>query len=216
MWGRLQLSKLANFESPKVFFSRYQLIEILGWDHGGKSYERIDLAFSRWVGVTLYWENAWWDKAERSWVDQKFGIFDNVELYDRERLQRRRAQQVPLPLSSFKWNEVMFRELPLWVPEAPGHERVSCASVPRVPSGCIASWTSTFTAGPGLSTTCTAFAYDKVGMSRSYGRDAGKIKEKLRPWIRELEEAGVILPARTRAVCAGRKGCMAGGVRAGR
>lgn len=106
----MQLAKLQGFRSEKVAFSRYQILQVLGWPISGQSYERVDLAVNRWVGVTYYWENSWWDKAAESWVDEKFGILDNAEMYDREKWSKRaKSGQVPLPLSWVKWNEVVYR-----------------------------------------------------------------------------------------------------------
>src|SRR5438309_9088671 len=122
--GLIQLTKRrSNFTDAKVQFSRYELIELLGWPQSGQSYRRIEEALHRWVGVVLMYENAWWDNTAKSWVDESFHILDNVTLYDRERRKSGRssrggaakksrkvgAEGDPLPLSSFKWNEVMLR-----------------------------------------------------------------------------------------------------------
>src|ERR1700761_7340686 len=126
--GLIQLTKRrSNFTDPRVTFSRYELIELLGWPQSGHSYRRIEEALHRWVGVVLMYENAWWDNNEKSWVDENFHVLDNVTLYDRERRKPgksakgsarggagRRSKKVgaegdPLPLSSFKWNEVIFQ-----------------------------------------------------------------------------------------------------------
>ena len=122
MVGLIQLTKRRNnFTDGKVAFSRYELIELLGWAQSGQSYQRIEEALHRWVGVVLMYENAWWDNAAKSWVDENFHILDNVTLYDRERRRplsskknggrkgTDRAEVAPLPLSSFRWNEVVFR-----------------------------------------------------------------------------------------------------------
>ena len=86
MVGLIQLTKRRNnFTDPKVTFSRYELIELLGWPQSGASYQRIEEALHRWVGVVLMYENAWWDNTAKSWVDETFHILDNVTLYDRER-----------------------------------------------------------------------------------------------------------------------------------
>ena len=69
----------------EVQFSRYELIELLGWPQSGQSYRRIEEALHRWVGVVLMYENAWWDNVAKSWVDENFHVLDNVTLYDRER-----------------------------------------------------------------------------------------------------------------------------------
>src|SRR5438309_6696458 len=127
--GLIQLTKRrSNFTDPRVQFSRYELIELLGWPQSGQSYRRIEESLHRWVGVLLAYENAWWDNAAKSWVDENFHVLDNVTLYDRERRRRaggkpgkpgaraaagRRPRKTgaegdPLPLSSFRWNEVIF------------------------------------------------------------------------------------------------------------
>ena len=83
--GLIQLTKRrSNFTDPRVQFSRYELIELLGWPQSGHSYRRIEEALlHRWVGVVLMYENAWWDNAAKSWVDEQFhGVLDNVTLYD--------------------------------------------------------------------------------------------------------------------------------------
>src|SRR5579884_3759312 len=38
----LQLTKLDGFRDPKVHFSRYEVLQILGWKDGGKNYVRIE------------------------------------------------------------------------------------------------------------------------------------------------------------------------------
>ena len=87
--GLIQLTKRrSNFSDPRVSFSRYELIELLGWPQSGQSYRRIEEALNRWVGVVLMYENAWWDNAAKSWVDENFHVLDNVTLYDRERRKR--------------------------------------------------------------------------------------------------------------------------------
>src|SRR4051812_1660126 len=122
--GLIQLTKRrSNFTDPKVQFSRYELIELLGWPQSGQSYRRIEEALHRWVGVLLMYENAWWDNTAKSWVDENFHVLDNVTLYDRERRRpapkpkagkgdkpgSARPEKTPLPLSSFRWNEVIFQ-----------------------------------------------------------------------------------------------------------
>src|SRR3954463_842438 len=122
--GLIQLTKRrSNFTDAKVQFSRYELIELLGWPQSGQSYRRIEEALHRWVGVVLMYENAWWDNSAKSWVDENFHVLDNVTLFDRERRRltgrsgrsgkvdrgQARTERAPLPLSSFRWNEVIFQ-----------------------------------------------------------------------------------------------------------
>src|SRR6478752_2995799 len=113
--GLIQLTKRrSNFTDARVHFSRYELIELLGWPQSGQSYRRIEEALHRWVGVVLMYEKAWWDNAAKSWVDEQFHVLDNVTLYDRERWRSSarssrsakgertapKTDRPPLPLSS--------------------------------------------------------------------------------------------------------------------
>ena len=94
MVGLIQLTKRRNnFTDQRVSFSRYELIDLLGWPQSGQSYQRIEEALHRWVGVVLMYENAWWDNAAKSWVDENFHVLDNVTLYDRERRRITRREQ---------------------------------------------------------------------------------------------------------------------------
>ena len=168
--GLIQLTKRrSNFTDAKVQFSRYELIELLGWPQSGQSYRRIEEALHRWVGVVLMYENAWWDNAAKSWVDENFHVLDNVTLYDRERRRpaaqdgqvgqvrsrrgSRRPSKAPLPLSSFRWNEVIFQSFQSGnLKQLDLEFYLGCGC--RRPSGCSGSWTSGSIAGRGSTSTC--------------------------------------------------------------
>ena len=126
--GLIQLTKRrSNFTDAKVQFSRYELIDLLGWPRSGQSYRRIEEALHRWVGVVLMYENAWWDNAAKSWVDENFHVLDNVTLYDRERRRPAsksgRVGEAPPALVEFSVERGDFSEL---------SERQSQAARPRV------------------------------------------------------------------------------------
>ena len=59
-----------RFQSPTVPFTRYELIKLLGWNDGGKSYQRIRESLARWKSVTLDYRNAWRDHKAQSWVSE--------------------------------------------------------------------------------------------------------------------------------------------------
>ncbi len=108
--GLVQLSKADDFANRQVQFSRYELVHLLGWREEGKSYARLEESLKRWLGVTLYYEKAWWDKCQQKWVDAHFHLLDNLFLYHRSRRGERSANgECDKPLSSFTWNEVVFR-----------------------------------------------------------------------------------------------------------
>jgi hypothetical protein len=205
--GLIQLTKRRNnFTDPKVSFSRYELIELLGWPQTGPSYRRVEEALHRWVGVVLMYENAWWDNAAKSWVDENFHILENVSLYDRERRKlpgkpgnkasgnkrgRRGSGGDPLPLSTFRWNEVIFRSFQ---------------------SGNLKQLDLEFYLGLRLPTTKRMFRFldkrfyrcdrldfdlktlacEHIGMSRSY--KPTELKRRLKPALDELESLGFLEP----------------------
>ena len=107
--GMIQLSKLRHFAERSVFFTRYEMIRLLGWRDETKSYDRLETSMNRWVGVTLYYENAWWNREQQCWVNEKFHVLDNVTMFDREKFRRQSPSQTQLPLSHFTWNDVLFR-----------------------------------------------------------------------------------------------------------
>ena len=207
--GLIQLTKRrSNFTDAKVQFSRYELIELLGWPQSGQSYKRIEEALHRWVGVLLMYENAWWDNVAKSWVDENFHVLDNVTLYDRERrrpsprakagagkgdkaVASSRAEKTPLPLSSFRWNEVIFQSFQ---------------------SGNLKQLDLEFYLGLRLPTTKRMFRFldkrfyrrtrldfdlrtlacEHIGMSRSYAPT--ELKRRLKPALDELEQLGFLEP----------------------
>ena len=193
-------------------FSRYELIEILGWPQSGASYRRIEEALHRWVGVVLMYENAWWDNTEKSWVDENFHVLDNVTLYDRERRKRaggkaakpgakpaagqvgpRRlgAEGDPLPLSSFRWNEVIFESFQsgnLKQLDLEFYLKLRLPTTKRM----FRFLDKRFYRRARLDFDLRTLACEHIGMSRSYAPT--ELKRRLRPALEELEQLGFLEP----------------------
>ena len=205
MVGLIQLTKRRNnYTDPKVAFSRYELIELLGWPQNGQSYQRIEEALHRWVGVVLMYENAWWDNSAKSWVDENFHILENVSLYDRER--RRRAGKAgakaaprpaavregdPLPLSSFRWNEVIFRSFQsgnLKQLDLEFYLKLRLPTTKRM----FRFLDKRFYRRDRLDFDLKTLACEHIGMSRSY--KPTELKRRLRPALEELVSLGFLEP----------------------
>ena len=205
--GLIQLTKRwNNFTEAKVNFSRYELIDLLGWPQTGQSYRRIEEALHRWVGIVLSYENAWWDNAEKSWVDENFHVLDNVSLYDRERRRpargeppaargggRRRGKRgnSPPPLSSFKWNEVIFRSFQsgnLKQLDLEFYLRLRLPTTKRV----FRFLDKRFYRCEQIEFDLRTFACEHIGLSRSY--KPTELKRRLRPAVAELEQHGFLEP----------------------
>lgn len=193
--GLVQISKLQAFSERRVSFTRYQLIQLLGWSDDGKSYERLEKSLNRWVGVTLYYKNAWWDKENQSWVDEKFHIIDNVTLYDREKaaLRRRSGQpgQGTLPFSTFLWNDVLFRSFKagnLKSLDFDFYKKLDSSIAKRL----YRFLDKRFFHRSRWEFNLKEMSWEHVGLSRNY--DTANLKRKMRPGIRELEVKGFLQP----------------------
>lgn len=170
----IQLTRWSNgFTNRTVKFSRYELAKLLRWTQGGKNYDRIEHALNRWVGVTLYFDRAWWDRKQRCWVNEKFHILERVSL-------RTKAEGS----SEFTWGEVPFAsfraenlkkiDLNLYFDlQLPTSRRLFRFLDKR------------FYQRPRMSFDLRNLACEHVGLSREYHN--GEIKRRLLPAVRELE-----------------------------
>ncbi len=180
-----------QFSSPTVHFTRYELIKLLGWNGGGKSYQRITESLARWKSVTLDYRNAWRDHRAKSWVSELFSIIDNVTYYEADQVDDEHEQR-QLPFSSFTWNRVFFESM-----QAKYYKRLDFGFYQRLRTP-TAKRLFRFldkrfgTGRPHWEFDLREFAFEHIGMSRSY--DVGKIKEKLLPAIHELEAEGYLQP----------------------
>src|SRR3954470_17464959 len=204
--GLIQLTKRrSNFTDVKVQFSRYELIALLGWPQSGQSYRRIEEALHRWVGVVLMYENAWWDNAAKSWVDEQFHVLDNVTLYDRERWRTSarngkagkgerggaRTDKPPLPLSSFRWNEVIFRSFQsgnLKQLDLEFYLKLRLPTTKRM----YRFLDKRFYRRSRLDFDLRTLACEHIGLSRSYAPT--ELKRRLKPALEELERLGFLEP----------------------
>jgi hypothetical protein len=190
--GLVQISKLRNFSDRHVFFTRYQLIQLLGWRDDSQSYERIEKSLNRWVGVTLYYKNAWWDKKNGCWVDEKFHIIDNVTLYDREKAKHRKPSGDPTANhSSFKWNDVLFKSFDagnLKSLDFDFYKNLDSAIAKRL----YRFLDKRFFHRHRWEFNLREVSWEHIGLSRNY--DIANLKRKLLPAIKELEVKGFLRP----------------------
>ncbi len=100
----VQLSKLQDFRSPEVKFSRYELLKLLRLPDDSKNYARIATSLRRWKGLSIFSDRAFYDHEHKSWVNRDFGIFNTLYIYSREANHGGTIHAS----SRFTWNEVMF------------------------------------------------------------------------------------------------------------
>ena len=189
----LHLTKSRNdFTAPTVLFTRYEVLKLLGWEDKGGNYHRLDESLRRWVGVTLRYDGNWWDNDVRCRIDASFHILDDVTLFDQEVRRTLRAQQQPLPLSSFTWGRKFF-------------ESCRAGNLKALDLGVYFSLRSAvskqmyrfldkrFYVRHDWTFDLREFALEHIGLARTYD-DAGKLKAKLQPALEELEAIGFLEP----------------------
>ncbi len=186
--GLIQLTRRANnFTERMVRFSRSDLIRLLAWPDTGPSYRRLSLAFHRWLGVSLHYDNAWWDKTQERWTTLGFHILESFKLCSEGGGPR---GQLELPLSRFTWNEDLFRsfqagylkqlDLDFYLGlSLPTSKRIYRFLDKRFYHRDV--WTFDL----------KDFALHHVGLSRNYEGNT-QLARKLEPAIRELEEKGFL------------------------
>lgn len=105
----LELTREARFQDQAVYFTRYDLIKRLGWPHNERHYQMLYDAFERLKAVNITAKNAFWEPRAKSFRNIGFSIIDNFDiLNEKPGRKSRKSEQAELPMSYFRWNEVMF------------------------------------------------------------------------------------------------------------
>ncbi len=106
----LELTREAHFQSQTIYFTRYDLIRRLNWTHNDKSYQMLSDAFKRLQSVKIQAENAFWEPRAKSFRNVGFSIIDNFDiLNEKPGRKSKKNEQTELPMSYFRWNDVMFQ-----------------------------------------------------------------------------------------------------------
>jgi hypothetical protein len=184
----IQLSKRTRFNERTIYFTRFELINLLGWSNTGQSYSRVELSLRRWVSVTLHYENAWWDKSEQRWTSGAFHVIDEFELNDG---RESTPQMTPLA-SRVVWSSRVFGSF------VEGHLKnirydIYVKLRSAISKRMYRFLDKRFHHAESCSFDLKNFAHEHVGLSRSY-RDCGKLKEKLDVGVKELEAIGFLEP----------------------
>ncbi len=105
----LELTREAHFQNRAVYFTRYDLVKRLGWPHNEKHYQMLYDAFERLKAVNIVAKNAFWEPRAKSFRNVGFSIIDNFDiLNEKPGRKSKTAGQAELPMSYFRWNEVLF------------------------------------------------------------------------------------------------------------
>jgi hypothetical protein len=198
--GLIQLTKEQKFADRKVPFSRYRLVEVLGWRDEGRSYRRLETSLRRWLGVTLYYDKAWRDNAAKAWVDESFHILDQLTIRRRDRGDSDASARYR---SSFTWNETIFRSFQAGFLKQLDWDLFRSFKLPTT-KRMYRFLDKRFFHRANWEFSLKEFAFEHIGLSRSY--DTGQVKRKLMPAVKELEAVNFIerLPPESRFTKVGR------------
>lgn len=189
--GLIQLTRRKNnFTDPKVHFTRYELLKILRWPDEGKYYRRLEESLNRWSGVTLYYDNTWWDNRAKKLVTAKLHVIETIVIDESPKTPGRRHS---LPFSFFVWNQTFIESC-----QADNLKHLDLDTYfgfrSAISKRLYRFLDKRFYRSDEWSFELREFAFDYVGVSRTYAANVGKIKEKLQPALDELEEAEFIEP----------------------
>jgi hypothetical protein len=186
----IQLTKLKNgFTSRKVRFTRCELIDLLGWSYNGKSYDRLSASLKRWTVASLEYDNAWWVKSEQRWTSKVFHILDECEIND----SRSSKGQREFLTSEIHWNETVFNSFVSGNIKDLDYRlylKLEFTTSKRM----FRFLDKRLYRKSEMTFDLKDFAFAHIGLSQSYAKNVAKIKEKLRPAIKELIEAGFLEP----------------------
>lgn len=177
----IQITKLQGFRNKKVFFSRYQLLQILGWEDNGYYYNRIVSALNTWLGVNVKWHNAWRDYTKKtSWGDKGIVLIQAFELKKRDNSDSE---------SYITWADHLFESFQA------GNLKGLDFGLYRALRDSIAKrmfrfLDKRFYNREMLTFDLATFAYEKIGMKRTYALN--NVKQKFKPAIEELVAVGFL------------------------
>jgi replication initiator protein A len=179
----IQLTKQRNdFTDPTVCFSRYELVDLLGWADNGQNYRRLSESLHRWVTVTLKYDGCWWDNKRKRRVSASFHILDEVILPDADD---------PGIESSFTWGKKFFKSC-----RDGNLKRLDVSTYFALKSAISKQLyrhlDKRFYIRRNWTFDLRELAFEHVGMSRKYA--PWKIKQELQPALDELEGIGLLEP----------------------
>lgn len=184
----MHLTKVrSRFTSPTVGFTRYEIINILGWDQSGRSYRRLEESLNRWASVTLHYNRAWWDRDKRRWRSQTFHVLESLELRGIDG----RAGANDDGLSTFTWNSVIFASF-----QSHHLKRLDLRTYFRlqIPAARQAYrfLDKRFYRSRRFEMELRTFACEHIGFARNY--DNAQLRRRLQPALTELENIGFLVP----------------------
>ncbi|MCB1099219.1 MAG: replication initiator protein A [Verrucomicrobiae bacterium] len=178
--GLINLSRGQGFQSPSMNFNRHQVISVLGWSNDDYYYQRIKESVNRWLGVTLYYENAWRDKGSADWKTGGFHLIESVTWgKDGQPSEIIWGKEV---FKSFTAGNLKALDLDLY-------RQLSTPTARRI----YRFLDKRFFQRAKWKFDLNKFAFHKIGLSQTAYKDVAQLKRQMRPAIKQLEDAQVIM-----------------------
>lgn len=185
----MKFTKDHDFQHREIPFSRYQMVNLMGWDRTGKSYNRVREALDRLAGVYIR-TDAFWDNRLKQNVSQGFHILESYLIAEGRRGRKKAADQMDLSFSTFTWNETIFNSFQGGYIKLLDTERYFRLTLPTSKRA-YRFLDKRLYQRDSIEVDLYEYAYNCLGLSRDY-RYPSKIKEKLNPSFQELITDGFL------------------------
>jgi hypothetical protein len=78
----LCLFKACNFDNHTIYFTRYELLTVLGWPKTKHYYDRLKAGLNRLKTVNIVFDRCWWNSVHKTYTSTAFNLIDNYEIFD--------------------------------------------------------------------------------------------------------------------------------------
>ncbi|MEY4667763.1 MAG: hypothetical protein RL518_462 [Pseudomonadota bacterium] len=178
--GLLKLTADDGLRSPKVHFTRYELLRILRWTTEGRSYARLQNALDRLSGVRIKATNAFYDNESKLHSTRNFGILDAYEINDGRDTRP----------SFFTWSEVLFKSFQVgFIKKLDLEFYLDLQSA--VSKRLYRYLDKHFWYRSRMQVNLFVLAHEKIGISRNYVY-ASSLRQQLEPALEELRDKGLL------------------------
>jgi hypothetical protein len=142
-------------------------------------------SLKRWTGVTIHFENSWWDKKRKKWNTEIFHIIDNVSINENE-IRDQRSSKKKKSSIEVTWNKVIFNSFQAGNIKNLDFDFVINLKTP-IAKRIYRYLDKKFYNKEFYESNLELFAFNHVGLSKSYKKPS-EIKRKIAKAIAELEE----------------------------
>jgi hypothetical protein len=195
--GLMLLTSRQGFESQKIAFTIYELLEVLGWDKSGKSYARIRASLRRLRNLSIEAVNAFKDNQTKRYEKYLgFGIIDDYEISTGSATESPMPYddaEVPAGKSYVRWNARLFKSFKDGYIKNLDHEFYRSLKS-TISKRLYRFLDKKFYFGAEITIDVLQLGYEHIGLSRQSSFPS-KVWEKLAGGVTELRERNYLAAA---------------------